>query len=175
MKKVFGIGLSRTGTTSLTKILNDVGIAIVHYPTKRVLFDPHSPGACDIPVAAFYKQLDQKFPNSKFVYTVRDKTEWLTSIESYLKMKHLRGDVVGLWKKQIRLKMYGQLDFDKELFTTAYETHDRDVRRYFKHRTDDILILDICGGDPIHQLMHFVKKQELRKGSFPHMNKKKVK
>lgn len=35
MKKIFGIGLSRTGTTSLKQVLEDFGFNIIHYPTKK--------------------------------------------------------------------------------------------------------------------------------------------
>ena len=81
--KIFGIGLSRTGTTSLAHALREVKINIIHYPTESQLFNPKSDGACDIPVIVHYKELDKKFPKSKFVYTIREKEEWLTSMENY--------------------------------------------------------------------------------------------
>jgi hypothetical protein len=42
MKKYFGIGLSKTGTTSLTEALNILGFNIIHNPTKNELFNSNN-------------------------------------------------------------------------------------------------------------------------------------
>jgi hypothetical protein len=93
--KIFGIGLSRTGTKSLTSALHVLGLKAIHYPedetTLRELTEgnyqfsllEHFDGITDITVSAFYPQLDQLFPNSKFILTVRDKESWLKSLEKH--------------------------------------------------------------------------------------------
>ena len=73
MKKIFGIGLSRTGTTSLTHALDGAGIHINHYPNEIELFDPRSQGASDIPVAIHYKKLDVTFPDPICTFPVTFK------------------------------------------------------------------------------------------------------
>ena len=75
--KIFGLGLSRTGTTTLAETLKLVGYDVIHYPSHNQLFSENNNGATDIPVIPHYKELDKRFPNSKFVYTIRDKQEWL--------------------------------------------------------------------------------------------------
>jgi hypothetical protein len=88
-RKIFGIGLSRTGTKSLTLALNMIGFKVAHYPDDEITlkelmagkynfsllkdFD----GITDITVAPYYAQLDKLFPDSKFILTVRDKDSWL--------------------------------------------------------------------------------------------------
>ena len=72
--KVFGLGLSRTGTTSLGTALNQLGINTIHYPhdavTQRELelrsgvlsiLNKYQ-GIVDISVVPFYHQLDRAYP-----------------------------------------------------------------------------------------------------------------
>ena len=158
--KIFGIGLSRTGTTSLAHLLKDVGINIVHYPNKQQLFAHGNDGACDIPAAAYYKELDKKFPNSKFIYTVRNQKDWLESVDKYLGRKTKR--VIGSWQKQNRIAMYGQMEFNRDIFASKYDEHNNDIHEYFKGREQDLLILDIIGGDNIEKLLAFLNIKIVR-------------
>ena len=66
MSKVFGIGLSRTGTKSLAAALNLLGIRTRYAitETSAVPFCPH---------------FDELYPGSKFILTIRDKQSWLNS------------------------------------------------------------------------------------------------
>lgn len=153
--KIFGIGLSRTGTTSLAYALKEVGINIIHYPmSKTQLFDSKNNGACDIPVISYYKELDRKFPNSKFIYTFREKEEWLNSMAIYLPRK--KDWPKTAWQTQHRMAVYGREDFDRAVFAASYDRHDNDVRSYFKGREQDLLILNICGEDTTEKLFSFI-------------------
>lgn len=173
MNKIFGIGLSRTGTLSLAKALTSVGIEMVHYPSNKVLFNLKVPGACDLPVVINYKKLDKQYPNSKFIYTVRDKNEWLDSIENHFK----RFDVAKKGKQQAdnRIAVYGQTDFHKEIFSKKYDKHDHDVRTYFKGREKDFLIINICAGEGWDKLLSFVGISKNKQNKFPHEHKRKKK
>lgn len=150
--KIFGIGLSRTGTTSLTNYLNAAGFRIVHYPSKTQMFTIHNDGCTDIPVALCFEALDDSFPNSKFIYTIRDN--WIDAVEPYFLRK--KGRKYGQWQLKIREGVYGSVDFDREQYARAYEEHDRKVREYFADRPDDLLILNIVGGDSARKLDEFL-------------------
>ena len=74
MSRFFGIGLSRTGTTSLTQAFKILGYVFYHYPSEQQLFNLRDgQGACDIPVVRYYKKLDKMFPGTKFINTIREK------------------------------------------------------------------------------------------------------
>ena len=75
--RCWGIGLSRTGTTSFCEALRLLGYKnVVHNPEYAELKDLN--GGSDLGVIVFYKYLDYKFPGSKFVLTLRDDLEsWL--------------------------------------------------------------------------------------------------
>ncbi len=97
--KIFGIGLSRTGTKSLTAALNRLGFSIIHYPNDEVtqeelitgkynfsLLNNHD-GITDITMSPYYVQMDSLYPGSKFILTVRDKEAWLQGIERHWERK----------------------------------------------------------------------------------------
>jgi len=93
--KVFGLGLSRTGTRSLTAALHLLGWDTVHYPVDRAALDamvrgdvgfPHLErydGMTDITVSPYFEDLDHAYPGSKFVLTVRDEESWLKSCKNH--------------------------------------------------------------------------------------------
>ncbi len=161
-QKVFGIGLSKTGTTSLAKALNILGIRSIHFPHDARTFAElqrgdyqlsvlgEYQGVTDTPVAPFFAQLDQAWPGSKFILTVRDKASWLRSADA-----HWRSMCDGRAAREadflafvdfINTCVYGCIDFSAGRFSYAYDVHVRQALEYFAHRPDDFLVLDICGG-----------------------------
>ena len=86
MIKIFGIGLSRTGTLSLTEALKELGYRTVHYPPipKFFKYIDENDAFTDITVSCNYKILDKKYLGSKFILTIRDKESWLKSCENHL-------------------------------------------------------------------------------------------
>lgn len=172
--KVFGIGLSRTGTTSFTTVLNKYGLDICHYPVakqiKEIREGKHD-GACDISVIPYYKEFDKLFPGAKFVYTIRDKKSWIVSAERHFLRK---GRYVRPWQSTIRREVYGRVYFNRNIYRNAYDKHDKNVREYFKGREQDLLILDICGGDKMGKLFSFLEiEHENGHLPFPQTNKRK--
>jgi hypothetical protein len=92
---VFGLGLSRTGTRSLTEALRLLGWDTVHYPVDadtlrtlergdaRFALLEHRDGITDITVSRYYEALDRNWPGSKFILTVRDRDAWLASCREH--------------------------------------------------------------------------------------------
>ncbi len=141
--KVFGIGLSRTGTTSLSEALGILGFSAVHYPTNMRDIETHD-AAADLPVADTFEMLDTTFPGSKFIYTIRERTRWLESCRRHWTRK--QGQKLDALHREFRERVYGTIDFSPALFAHAYDRHERRVMRYFAARPQDLLVLDICGG-----------------------------
>jgi hypothetical protein len=139
--KIFGIGLSKTGTSSLTEALEILGFSAVHYPTRIQEIEIYD-AAADLLVADTFEMLDVTFPGSKFVYTVRERTRWLESCRRHWRKK---GDVDNT-RRELRRRIYGTIDFNPDLFAQAYDRHESRVLSYFAERPDDLLVLDICGG-----------------------------
>jgi hypothetical protein len=161
--KVFGLGLSRTGTTSLGTALNRIGINTIHYPYDAVTQRELEMGSgtlsilnnyqaiVDISVVPFYRQLDRAYPGSRFILTVRDVTGWLTSVGKHLeKLAEIWESLdpqFRVFSKFIIERVYGSMKFDAAHFQAVYEAHLADVREYFRHRPADLLILNISDSD----------------------------
>lgn len=183
-QKVFGLGLSKTGTSSLTEALNLLGVPSVHYPHDgrtleelragrfRLSILEEFQGVTDIPVAPFYAQLDTAFPGSKFVLTVRKRWAWLRSCEAHWR---LMGDWLDNFPDFKRFHefacaaAYGTLTFDRERFSRAYEEHGRGVLDYFRERPGDLLVMDICAGEGWEKLCPFLGLPAPA-APFPHAN-----
>ena len=82
MKKIFGIGLPKTGQTSLATAMWTLGCKTVQYPYNSSQIK-NNDFALDLPIVINYKKLDKKYPNSKFILTTRDFDSWLASMQNH--------------------------------------------------------------------------------------------
>ena len=186
-KKVFGLGLNKTGTTSLGKALNLLGIKTIHYPFKQATYDElragnyrlsilnSYQGIVDTPVAPYYPQLDREYPGSKFIFTVREPESWLRSIEAHWPVMRQwceRDPQFGRFTDFISAAVYGCIEYHRDRFLYAYETHERNVLHYFRNRPEDLLVMDVCRGDGWESLCPFLGL-ETPADLFPHSNRGK--
>ncbi|MBA3551195.1 hypothetical protein H0W32_03240 [Patescibacteria group bacterium] len=168
--KIFGIGLAKTGTSSLAHALKILGFRTHHY-SENILKDMAIHDAlCDMPIQTRYKEYDKKYPNSKFILTIRDREPWLLSCEKWwaLEFSSLYDLQDPLFK--YREEQFGCYFFDKAIFEKVYDQHIKDVTEYFKERPNDLLILNICGGDGWAKLCTFLNK-DIPSISFPKKNR----
>jgi hypothetical protein len=169
--KIFVIGLSRTGKTSLTQALRMLGYRTVHFPTSFDQFLYHE-AATDTSVAYRFEELDRLFPGSKFILTLRDEKAWLTS---YTQLRNLQIRIGRNWPMmreaaKVRESIFGTQDFDPEAWIAGYRRHTEHVLKYFAERPGDLLIMDIPSGDGWEKLCPFLGKL-IPPAPFPHLNK----
>jgi hypothetical protein len=173
--RIFGIGLSKTGTHSLTRALDVLGRSCVHFPDPGLMLDGRyeealgdHDAATDVSVAAFYPQLDRAFPGSRFVLTLRDVEAWLDSVEDHRRRRAHETDP-ACPKAAVRQLLYATRGFDRGVFRRAYHEHERSVRAYFADRPDDLLILDLCAEPSWDALCAFLG-EPIPGAPFPHLN-----
>jgi hypothetical protein len=154
MSKIFGIGLSRTGTMSLNKALGMLGFMSIHFPLSYAQI-AYVDAAVDTPVTAGYKFLDLMWPGSKFILTVRNVESWVDSCRRCWELWGKRSEFVD----KLHMIVYGRTDFDYMSFLETDLNHKLDVRKYFREREQDLLIMDICGGDGWDKLCPFLGKE----------------
>lgn len=168
MSRIFGIGLSRTGTTSLALALHRLGFKTAHFRvSNRIIDDPiieQYQALADIPVAWRFAELDKRYPGSRFVYTIRPINQWLDSCQRWL----FRSVPAGSPLAEVRLRMYGTPNFDRERFRSAYLQHERAVREHFAGRCN-LLVMNIVGGDGYEKLCLFLGVTALDE-PFPRVN-----
>jgi len=178
--RIFGIGLSRTGTTSLTAALEQLGFRALHFPAdepsrRKVaeFIDAGGPSLrlpvldrvdalTDTPVCATFDGLDAAYRGSLFVLTVREKESWLESCERYWTtalepfMREHPDDPWTLYVQALGRKLYGGADFDRSRFSAAYDRYHERVAEHFRARSRDLLKLEICAGAGWEPLCRFL-------------------
>jgi len=181
MKKVFGIGLSKTATTSLNGALRILGYRAIHFPflafrPQGLVVDPSClnkhDAFTDTPVANCFKYLDRRYPEAKFVYTIREKEAWLRSCEKH--WSHFSLGFEAIFNRHFKVgclqySLYRCFGFDRDKFAAAYERHDERVKKYFRGREDDLLTLNITNGEGWDKLCGFLDKPVPSK-PFPESN-----
>ncbi len=174
--KILGIGMPRTGTTSLWRALCLLGYKSVHLPQEPISALHKYDAGCDVTITMVYKELDLRFPGSKFILTVRDMPAWLASMEWLLNAQDRGEKAPAGWvarrthlAMRIRREFYKREDFETEHFRRLHLAHLEDVREYFKDRPGDLLTMDICAGDGWEKLCPFLGKP-VPDESFPNLN-----
>jgi len=175
--KIFNLGLSRTGTTSMHKATQALGMRSTHalngggwplchyiYPMMRNDFQwldiwNQFDAFHDLPIPLFYRQFYQQFPDAKFILTPRDKKTWLASCHHLVDnlQSHVRvyvthnktPEVMMMLSAFIRYITYGTVDFNKQLYSETYDKHYQDVLDFFDDpsRKSQLLVLPICKPD----------------------------
>lgn len=148
--KVFGIGLNRTGTSTLGAAGEILGLRAKTWDPQlfhesiiegrrdslwRIVdeFDLFN----DFPYPLIYRELDARYPGAKFVLTRRASPEaWLSSVKAHsMRMSP---------SSRTHSVVYG-MQYPhgcEELFLDYYARHTEAAREYFTNRPDDYL--EIC-------------------------------
>lgn len=153
--KVIGIGLPKTGTVSLSVALTNNNIPTVHFGNTECkdvatnvyrgiyrfdIFEKYI-GITNA-FEMVFPQVDKEYPNSKFIYTIRDKDEWLLCAEKHWERMVNNSDCLHM-SIHHHLITFGTYLFNKDRFSFVYDTHMDMVTTYFKNRKNDLLTLDI--------------------------------
>jgi hypothetical protein len=160
--KVFGIGFHKTATTSLAKALSYLGYRVtgpnwvdnpnIGEEVHEMAFDLVSrfDAFQDNPWPILYKELDGKFPGSKFILTLRPSEEWIRSVVNHFNEKEtpMREWIYGIARPK----------GNEDIYIARYERHNREVLEYFKNRSEQLLVLNITKSDGWEKLCPFLGK-----------------
>src|ERR1700722_8238266 len=182
--RVVGVGLSRTGTSSLAKALEILGIRTSHFmdgvdpsqwlghlsgvgrpPSLTEMYQDFD-AVCDIPAACFSRQFAKEFPNCLFILTIRSADSWLKSMQRHCE-KIIAGDPMwissfGAWLHEF---VYGSRQFQPNLYLSRYNTHNASVVEIVP--AERLLVYDLCDGAGWLPLCRFLNKP-VPNVAFPH-------
>jgi len=163
--KIFGIGLSKTGTTSLAQALGILGYKTKDYPgienyragdlssVDLEVIDAYD-ALTDTPIPSFYRELDAKYPGSKFILTVRDRDGWLKSCKKQFTERLAEKQTEA--HNQLFMDLYGCTMFDEKKFLSGYEKFVSGALEYFRDRPQDLLVINVIGGEGWEKLCPFL-------------------
>ncbi len=176
MTKIIGIGLQRTGTTSLYRSLIELGIkaapdSIPLFNKLDRIFLSEYDAFMDNPIPLIYRELNEVLTDPKFILTIRDKNSWLESVqwlfEYELNKLNRRLRKVA---DEIHFAFYGITTFDRKIFSIKWDAYHEDTFNYFENRSDDLLVIDIDKEYDWEQLCTFLNVP-IPKKQFPFLNK----
>lgn len=173
---VFGVGLGKTGTKTLRHCLVEWGFevgavweeAFGHYLTDDtdaiVAIATRHDAFEDWPWPLVFREMDEAFPNARFVLTVRrDADTWYRSL---CKMAVRIGPL-----REYDERVYGWAmpQGHRDAFVEFYEQHNRAVRDHFAGRPDKLI--EICweAETTTDRLARFLDRAPL--DSIPHANR----
>lgn len=193
--KIFGIGLSRTGTTSLTEALNTLGYAVLHFinPVTKKIIDLEDifyyDAFTDSPIAFRFEELYFLFPNAKFIYTERNLEDWVKSSSNLYQHRHFsttKGMKAWLTQQEsgnfdksivnysiIYRCAYESLYGRYSTWEDSYHAFENRVTNFFADKPPEKLLrLNICAGEGWEKLCQFLDVS-IPEQSFPYYNKEK--
>ncbi len=200
--KIFCVGRNKTGTTSLAAALRGLGLAVGdQFQAERLAKDwatrdfrrlfrycRTAEAFQDIPFSwpFTWQALDQRFPGSKFILTVRNSAdEWYDSMIRFHAAMFGHGRIPTI--EDLRASDYirpgAAYEVNRMLYDTpeddpynkgrliaSYETHNRAVVEYFRHRPGDLLVLNVAAPEAYPKLCAFLGKPVAHR-AFPWENK----
>src|SRR5690606_27053905 len=159
-QKIFCIGRNKTGTTSLAAEFQELGFPVGRQRTAEELIDFYIRGDfkpiieyCksaqvfqDVPFSwpVTYRHLDEAFPNSRFILTIRDDSEeWYNSLTKFHSKIFGQGNIPNsqqlknaqyvykgfMWK--VNRAIYGTPEddpYNKQILIQHYEDYNKEVR-----------------------------------------------
>lgn len=177
-RKIFGVGLNKTGTSTLGTACRILGLRVVGF-SRQLLLDVRLRNDFsrvfevtrqndvfeDWPWPLIYKELDREFPSSGFILLTRKNPQaWLNSLKRHSMTTHPF--------RHSRKMAYGHnYPHGREReHIEIYERHNQEVRDYFKHRPGDLVELCWEKGDGWDELCAFLG-MEVPPDPFPHSAK----
>lgn len=181
--RIFGVGLHKTGTTSLTEAFRLMGFDSAHWESPnwaRYIWQEMRAGGrsrtlemhyalSDLPIPLLYRELDKAYPGSKFILTVRDENEWIESISKHWIGNRARWDQDN-FSHEVHISTYGTKEFDELIFRNRYRRHNREIMDHFKGREDDLFVLNVAKCRSMASLCRFLGV-DILDTPFPHLNR----
>jgi hypothetical protein len=163
--KVFEIGAPKTGTSSLGRAYEILGLRHRGYSPiisrkyaetgdhTEILevaknFDAfedhpwHAPG--------LYKIFDMAFPNSKYILLIRDLESWMKSFEHHFSAEKNYNNIQHKY-------LIKDFEAKKDEIVKHFVSRYGEVREYFKDRPNDLLVMNICAGEGWEKLCPFLE------------------
>jgi len=159
-RKIFGVGVHRTGTSSVARALSILGFRTSHWSRHDQIMADVRTGSyrlramecldavLDFPIPVLYRELDAAFPGSRFILTVRDQRGWLASAEEHTRGRSLLPEEV---------MFYGRDTFNGDEALERYRALNQRVIDHFSGRPN-LLVLAVSAGEGWDKLAPFCER-----------------
>lgn len=167
-RKIFNIGLSKTGNNSLRQAVHILGwqrtlgfVAdeVIHRECLGAGIGPMSYAQqvdfmTDLPVVGWWRRIVEMYPKAHYILTVRDRDSWVDSLERHMTRYPCPPLSINA---ALRQAVYGSRDFSRRGALDAYDRNVTEVPEYFEAHDIPLLVMDICGGEGWEKLCPFLR------------------
>ena len=186
--KIFIIGQNKTGTTSIKNTFEDMGYLVGNQRHAELMYNDYfkkdfkpllkycrsAEVFQDFPFSypETYKHVDNFFPKSKFILTVRDSSEqWYNSITKFHARRFGNGSIPSMedlqratyvekgWVWKIFSYLYppkGKDIYNKGQLMQTYIDYNKEIIDYFKERPKDLLVLNLSEENAFQKFINFL-------------------
>lgn len=176
--KIFGIGVARTGTTTLAKALDILGFKSAHVECNVMEVDGDSfsinndvlennEAIVGTPLSPCFELLADRYPDALFILTIRDYKGWLRSCS----ISFTESLAMDENHKALHRWLYDSILYDREKFLVGYSNYVLSVLNYFYKSKKLLFVYNICAGLGWKPLCDFVGKP-IPDIPFPHESKR---
>jgi len=186
--KYFCIGKNKTGTTSIAKAFEKLGYQVGEQRLAQMLLREYVNRDFE-PIVSYcrsaevfqdspfsypetYIHMDEAFPGSKFILTVRDSGEqWYDSLVRFHAERFGKGEVPtaqdlksapNLWKGRAwesNRALYNSPESDpynREILINHYHRHNESIREYFHKRSTDFIEINVARKEDYRRFVEFI-------------------
>jgi hypothetical protein len=182
-EKIFVIGLSRTGTSSVHDALGVLGYRSLHWTNQLTgtfpdeldfdLFDAFG----DINISADFESLHARYPAARFIWTQRPVDSWIRSVSAHYEnfvgisdLKELASSAYAQGFGGRVGEIHGSLYSNHDSWASAHAAHTQRVRSYFADTVPKTLLeFSLMTGDGWEHLCRFLNCSQPDQ-PFPHSN-----
>ena len=182
--KIFHIGFHKTGTSTYEEVYKKLGYSLfdrldftgpfaeklrlykherdIEYLTE--IIEAHDAFADNPWFWHIYQELDERYPDAKFVFTIRPTEDWFASLNGgHVNMQ----EIVSQQLYEGRKPTLDNADYFKDV----YETYNANVLKYFEGK-DNFIQIDISQNPQWDEICSFLGKP-IPDESFPWKNRGK--
>ncbi|MBG6203560.1 hypothetical protein IWQ48_004720 [Labrenzia sp. EL_13] len=148
--KVFCVGFQKTGTTSMETALGILGYRVTSifgkttpvetlrstYVEEGLKIANEYDAVQDMPWPLLFRELDEAFPGSKFILTLRDEDSWWASVLGHF------GNNPAILQQLTYGDDAGAPFGNEDHYRSVYRNHNQAVLDYFKDKPDDLLVMN---------------------------------
>ncbi len=186
--KIFGVGFHKTGTTSLHIFLKLLGYHGTHWPDRvkgvhyqklcapqlhdtklviEILMPVFSQFEtfCDVPIPALYQELDDRFPDSRFILMERNAEEWWASLVKHWHLVEKQKRILDPYE-YLQYNYGGSIPLyeitidNKTEVLHRYSRHLERVKDYFQGRSNAFLPVSMHDPDIAERIAAFLQFNE---------------
>lgn len=182
--KVFVVSLHKAMTRSTDILLSMSGFSTMHYPRFYDRKDmmqalrgfEHDPEAMveglypllhsrqcfsDVPIPGLYRELAQRWPDSRFVLVSREPYAWARSVQSHMKERRLSPYNRLQYRNYLPDSVERLSEVSEGTLAAIHEQHTADVTRFFREELGEpqrFCHVDIRGGEVGETICRFLGK-----------------